>query len=178
MRRDDPEEDSMERWSKSLGPHPLSLFFTGLFALLFGVLLLYLCIVLGADRSAIGLNLLVTLLGALAGWALGMFFSPIDERDAKRLQFVGKTVGAFVSGYLLGKVDPFLAEQVKRATETPSDVNWVRVGLCAAAGLLGAVVVFVNRAYSSPPESQKPSGTHPVTTPGLGHRGGGGLKSA
>lgn len=168
----------MERWSKRLGPHPLSLFFTGLFALLFGALVLYLCVVLGANRWAVGLNLLVALLGALAGWALGMFFSPIDERDAKRLQFVGKTVGAFISGYLLGKIDPFLAEQVKRATETPSDVNWVRVGLCAASGLLGAVVVFVNRAYSSPPDSQKPPGSHALAPSGLGHRGGGGLKSA
>jgi hypothetical protein len=168
----------MERWSRRLGPHPLSLFFTGLFALLFGALIVYLCVVLGADRAAVGLNLLVALLGALAGWALGMFFSPIDERDARRLQFVGKTVGAFISGYLLGKIDPFLAEQVKRATESPSRVNWVRVGLCAATGLLGAVVVYVNRAYSAPPEGQKPPGTHPLAAPGLGHRGGGGLKSA
>ena len=148
----------MERWTKRLGPHPLSLLFTGLFAFLFGVLVVYLCVVLGPDRWAVGLNLLVALLGALSGWALGMFFSPIDEQDAKRLQFVGKTVGAFISGYMLGKIDPFLAEQVKRATESPSEVNWVRVGICAASGLLGAVVVFVNRAYSSPPDSQKPPG--------------------
>lgn len=169
----------MERWTKRLGPHPLSLLFTGIFALLFGVLVLSLCFVLGADRWSVGLNLLVSLLGALSGWALGMFFSPLDEQDAQRLQFVGKTVGAFISGYLLGKVDPFLAEQVKRATETPSEVNWVRVGLCAASGLLGAVVVFVNRAYSSsPPDSQKPAGAHPLAAPGLGQRGGSGLKSA
>src|SRR5262252_9445285 len=142
----------MERLTKKLGPHPYSLIFTGVFALLFGGLLVYLCVVLGPDRAAVGLNLLVSLLGALAGWALGMFFSPIDARDAKRLQFVGKTVGAFISGYLLAKVDPFLAEQVKLATESPSKVNWVRVGLCAASMLLGTVVVFVNRAYSGPGE--------------------------
>jgi hypothetical protein len=146
----------MDRWAKKLGPHPLSLLFTALFAVLFGALVVYLCVVLGRDRASVGLNLLVALLGALSGWTLGMFFSPIDEKDAQRLQFVGKTVGAFISGYLLGKIDPFLAEQVKLATETPSKVNWVRVGLCAASGLLGAVVVFVNRAYSSPSDTQRP----------------------
>jgi len=166
----------MERLTKKLGPHPFSLLFTGLFAALFGALLVYLCIVLGRDRAAVGLNLLVALLGALTGWALGMFFSPIDARDAKRLQFVGKTVGAFISGYLLAKIDPFLAEQVKVATETPSKVNWIRVGLCAASGLLGAVVVFVNRAYSAPSETQRPQPS-PSLAPGVSHRNSS-LKSA
>jgi type II secretory pathway pseudopilin PulG len=166
----------MERLTKKLGPHPFSLIFTGVFAFLFGLLLVYLCIVLGRDRAAVGLNLLVTLLGALSGWALGMFFSPIDARDAKRLQFVGKTVGAFISGYLLAKIDPFLAEQVKVATETPSSVNWVRVGLCVASGLLGAVVVFVNRAYSAPSDTQRPQPS-PSLAPGLSHRNSS-LKSA
>ena len=170
----------MDRWTRKLGPHPLSLIFTGLFAVLFGGLLVYLCIVLAPDRAGMGLNLLVTLLGALTGWALGMFFSPIDEKDAQRLQFVGKTVGAFISGYLLGKIDPFLAEQVKRATEAPSKVNWSRVGLCAASGLLGAVVVFVNRAYSRPTVRPRVGPTPPpppLPPPPAGSREDGDLKN-
>ena len=62
----------MDRWTRKLGPHPFSLLFTGLFALIFGSLLVYLCVILGADRPAVGLNLLVALLGALSGWAVGM----------------------------------------------------------------------------------------------------------
>ena len=165
----------MDRLTKRLGPHPLILIFTALFALVFGILITYLCVVLGRDQAEVGLNLLVALLGALAGWALGMFFSPLDAKDARRLQFVGKTVGAFISGYLLAKVDPFLAEQVKLATETPSRVNWVRVGLCVASGLLGAVVVFVNRAYSGPFEAQRPQPS-PSLAPGMSRTSG--LKSA
>jgi ABC-type uncharacterized transport system permease subunit len=168
----------MDRWTRKLGPHPYSLLFTGLFAVLFGTLLAYLCVILGADRPAVGLNLLVALLGALSGWAVGMFFSPIDERDAQRLQFVGKTVGAFVSGYLLGKIDPFLVEQMKRATESPSTINWIRVGLFGASALLGAVVVFVNRAYSTPSERERPQPTPSLAPPGLSPRSGTGLKSA
>jgi ABC-type uncharacterized transport system permease subunit len=168
----------MDRWTRKLGPHPFSLLFTGLFAVLFGSLLAYLCVILGADRPAVGLNLLVALLGALSGWAVGMFFSPIDERDAQRLQFVGKTVGAFISGYLLGKIDPFLVEQMKRATESPSTINWIRVGLFGASALLGAVVVFVNRAYSTPSERERPQPTPSLAPPGLGARSGTGLKSA
>jgi hypothetical protein len=107
-----------------------------------------------------------------------MFFSPIDERDAQRLQFVGKTVGAFISGYLLGKIDPFLVEQMKRATESPSTINWIRVGLFGASALLGAVVVFVNRAYSTPAERERPQPTPSVAPPALGARSETGLKSA
>ena len=169
----------MDRWTRKLGPHPFSLLFTGLFALIFGSLLVYLCVILGADQPAVGLNLLVTLLGALSGWAVGMFFSPIDERDAQRLQFVGKTVGAFISGYLLGKVDPFLVEQMKRATESPSTINWIRVGLFGASALLGAVVVFVNRSYSTPAERERPPQPTPsLAPPGLGPRSGAGFRSA
>jgi hypothetical protein len=109
---------------------------------------------------------------------VGMFFSPIDERDAQRLQFVGKTVGAFISGYLLGKIDPFLVEQMKRATESPSTINWIRVGLFGASALLGAVVVFVNRAYSTPAERERPQPTPSLAPPTLGARSETGLKSA
>ena len=109
---------------------------------------------------------------------MGMFFSPLDEQDAQRLQFVGKTVGAFISGYLLGKIDPFLAQQVKRAMEAPEGVPWIRVGLFVASGLLGAVVVFVNRAYSSPTQTQRPQPTPSAATPSMAHRGPSGLKSA
>jgi len=168
----------MDRWTRKLGPHPYSLLFTGFFAVLFGSLLGYLCVILGPDRPAVGLNLLVALLGALSGWAVGMFFSPIDERDAQRLQFVGKTVGAFISGYLLGKIDPFLVEQMKRATESPSTINWIRVGLFGASALLGAVVVFVNRAYSTPAERERPQPTPSLAPPALGARSETGLKSA
>ena len=105
----------------------------------------------------------------------GIGTSPIDSKDARRLQFVGKTVGAFLSGYLLAKIDPFLAEQVKLATETPSRVNWIRVGLCAASGLLGAVVVFVNRSYSTPEDSERPQPS-PSIAPRVSRTSG--LKSA
>jgi len=55
-------------------------------------------------------------------------------------------------------------------------VNWIRVGLCAASGLLGAVVVFVNRAYSAPSETQRPQPS-PSLAPGVSHRNSS-LKSA
>jgi hypothetical protein len=38
----------MDRWTRKLGPHPFSLLFTGLFAVLFGSLLAYLSVILGA----------------------------------------------------------------------------------------------------------------------------------
>jgi hypothetical protein len=82
-----------------------------------------------------------------------MFFSPIDERDAQRLQRQ-QDRGRVHSGYLLGKIDPFLVEQMsgRNGARPPS----TDVGLSRQRAL-GAVVVFVNRAYSTPAERNDPS---------------------
>jgi hypothetical protein len=158
-------------------PSSLQLLFTGFFAVLFGSLLGYLCVILGPDRPAVGLNLLVALLGALSGWTVGMFFSPIDERTPS-VSSSWQDGGRVHLRLPARKIDPFLVEQMKRATETPSTINWVRVGLFGASALLGAVVVFVNRAYSTPAERERPQPTPSLAPPGLSTRNETGLKSA
>jgi 4-amino-4-deoxy-L-arabinose transferase-like glycosyltransferase len=132
-----------------LGPNWLLLTFTALFATTFGGLLLYLCAVLPTSQQGAAVNLLIALLGTLAGWAIGMFFSPFDEKDAKRFEFLGKSVAAFLSGYALSKLDPLIFAQIERATKKPEEIAWPQVGIAIAGFLLGAVVVFVNRAYRS-----------------------------
>jgi hypothetical protein len=132
-----------------LGPHWMLLTFTGLFAVLFGALLAYLCCALALDGRGVSVNLLVALLGTLAGWTLGTFFSPIDKEDAKRLEFAGKSVAAFLSGYVLSTLSPLISAKVELAAKDSSIVPWEQVAIASAGFLLGAMVVFVNRVYGS-----------------------------
>ena len=57
--------------------------------------------------------------------------------------------------------------------------NYVPIAVMTLNSVLwGAVVVFVNRSYSSPSENQRPQPTPSLAPPGLGSRSGAGLKSA
>ena len=118
-----------------------------IFGLLFGLGLAILCFLLGSDILDISTNLLLLLIGLLLGWHAGTFFSPIDEKDEKRLRYAGATVGGFVSGYLLSKVDPILQAQVALLTKDMSIVDWPKVGIFVAGFLLAAVWVFECRSY-------------------------------
>jgi MFS family permease len=132
----------------NLGEHDWTLVFTAAFAALFGGLLLYLCSALASDRRERSHNFLLAVLGAVVGWALGMFFSPFDAADVQRFNFLGTAIATFISGYVLSKIDPLIAALVKRATDSPTEVPWARCGLFLAAALLSSVVVFVNRTYA------------------------------
>jgi 4-amino-4-deoxy-L-arabinose transferase-like glycosyltransferase len=134
--------------SARFGEHWATQLFATMFALLFGGALLWLCRLFADTSRAVGVNILLCILGALLGWALGMFFSPFNTEDAAQFKFLGKTVAAFVSGYLLSKGEAVLGAYLKRATEHPEQVQWDRVGLLSCSFLLAFIVVFVSRTYA------------------------------
>jgi hypothetical protein len=137
--------------TQTLGPYWRTLVFGSLFALLFGVGLFWLCIALSATPRSFAFNLLICLVGLLLGWAVGMFFSPFSKGQAASFQFVGKTVGAFISGYVLSKLEKVIAKLIAGAEEDPVNyVQWDRVGLFAGSFLLATVVVFVSRVHAPP----------------------------
>lgn len=115
---------------------------------LFGGILTRLCWTFGTSNLDIGWNVLLCVFGALLGWTVGMFFSPFTKEDAARFQFLGKTIAAFASGYVLSKFDALISTLIKGAGEHPEKVPWERVGLFGSSFLLAAIVVFVSRAYS------------------------------
>ena len=142
-----------DAWN-GLGQHRRTLVFAGTFAFIFGVPIIALCWALDATPAGPGTNLLICILGALAGWAVGMFFSPFDEVDVARFKYIGKSVAAFVSGYLVSKIDAPLAEFFKNLPSNWTPGLGVRFGLFASSFLLAALVVFVTRAYA--PAKEKP----------------------
>ncbi|WP_411883158.1 hypothetical protein [Polaromonas sp. YR568] len=138
----------------NFGTHWGSQVFCSIFAVLFGGTLLRLCWVFGGENSiAIAQNVLMCLIGSLLGWAIGMFFSPFDKADSTRLEYLGKTIAAFASGYVLSKAEPLISAATDRIVETPETIQWNNVGLFVSAFLLAAIVVFVSRSYALKEES-------------------------
>lgn len=69
------------------GPHWPTQLFAGFFALAFGAVLARLCRIFGSNNSAIGLNVLLCVFGALLGWSVGMFFSPSPMKMPRAFSF-------------------------------------------------------------------------------------------
>ncbi len=100
------------------------------------------------------INALVSALGGLMGWALGMLFAPYTEAEAAKFSAIGKTISAFISGYVISKVDRFLELTMFNKNlvdgvivEAPVDTTWLRLALFACSGLVIMLIVLSNRTY-------------------------------
>lgn len=142
----------MTQWQ--LGKYSWSVISTNIFAVIFAAVIIWLCIANVHDAHQAILNALVTLIGALGGWAVGMFFVPYTKDEALRFAAVGKTVSAFASGYVISKLDRFLeivmfqkVVQGGQQTEILVNDTWMRMGLFLCSMLLVFLTVFSNRSY-------------------------------
>ena len=143
------------RWyewlQEQLGEYPFTIIFSSVSFLAFATLLWQLTFVLGGAANAIpirSLNQLVGLLGGLAGWILGIAWSPFTPAEETHFRRIARVVTAFLGGYFLSKAESFFDS----ALFTPSDdiipAAWERVGIFAAAFMLGLLVTFVHRLYA------------------------------
>ena len=124
---------------------------TALFSTL--VLLFLLCalvtighVIAQTDQGRI-LNYFVLLLGALCGWALGIFSSPYSASEEKKFGSIAQAISAFISGYALSKFDRFLEASLFASAAVPQNDTWIRLGLFVASAGLFALLIFSNRAY-------------------------------
>lgn len=119
---------------------------SNIFAAIFSGVILWVVFHFGQTSNDTMTNLLLCLLGALIGWGVGIFASPYDLKENERFLTLGRTISAFISGYLVSKLDRFL-EVVLYTSNAPNDIAWVRLCLFAASFLLSVIVVFINRLY-------------------------------
>jgi hypothetical protein len=148
------DKTSLERL---LGRYPYSVISTNIAAAALAIIIGWLCIEVGDSEQEQVLNGLLSILGALIGWALGMFFAPYTSDEASRFSTISQGISAFLSGYVVSKLDRFLEATMFTTTETagttveaPTTVTWVRIGLFTCSVLLVMLTVFTNRAYFRP----------------------------
>jgi hypothetical protein len=132
-----------------LGSNPGTIIFATLFFFAFAGLIWNLTGTLtsGGSANEVGLNRLIALLGALAGWAVGMLFAPFSEAEKAQFQGIAKVTSAFIAGYLLSKAEVFIKLTLFPEGPFPT-MNWIRVGIFLATFLLGALTVFIHRLYA------------------------------
>lgn len=157
------DKSSLERL---LGRYPYSVISTNVAAAALAITIGWLCIQVSDSVQDQVFNGLLTILGALIGWALGMFFAPYTKDEASRFSSIGQGISVFVSGYVVSKLDRFLEATMFTTTvvagntvETPASITWVRIGLFICAVLLVMLTVFTNRAYFRPEVPSSESAT-------------------
>lgn len=107
-------------------------------------------IVVGAASWNLGeprwLNCLVSLFGGLLGWWFGILASPGEHGENRPFSEFGKTLLAFVGGFLFAKIDSvFDVFLVKDGA--PDQFFVQRVLLLGIAFCLGALFTFFGRKY-------------------------------
>lgn len=129
---------------------PGTVLLTGIVFLAIVVLIWYLTSHVGGaedDPKATSANRLIALIGALCGWIIGVAFAPFSEAEQHQFQAITSVVSAFLSGYVVSKLDRYL-EGVLFPVGAETRDAWARVGLFVAAFLLAAITVFLNRLYA------------------------------
>jgi hypothetical protein len=98
-----------------------------------------------------GLSLMLIAAGVALGWLLGTLASPYDESE--RAEFRALAVSAFLSGYLLAKIDPLLVALLK--PETAADpLHAFRLLSFATTTVVAALMTFVGRRYPDDTEEE------------------------
>jgi hypothetical protein len=78
------QRSSFEKFKTEVGVHWLLICFTNFFALIFALVIIFLCLNFAELSARQPFEfLLVCLLGALMGWMFGMFFVPYTTADKK-----------------------------------------------------------------------------------------------
>jgi len=143
------------------GSHGQSILFSSFFGTTALIMLFIGSIIFGvsapADDTApapwrVCRNFLVTMLGAIAGWAVAVLYTPFGDADAARLHSLSQAVTVFASGYLISKFDRFLEQSLFGANNAPK-YAWVPLGLAVCAFAATTIMTFEARQYASDPDA-------------------------
>ena len=96
-----------------------------------------------------GIAVLGALLGAALGRAVGILLAPYEEEE-KRFKALSKGIAGFLTGYVVGKIDPVFQLLVEKTGGQPLILNprLVRTLLMSLACFMVTTIwVFVARIY-------------------------------
>lgn len=109
-------------------------------------ILIFLCFKMVATPQDGYLNLAIILASVCTGWLLGTFISPESETEQKSFMTYGKAVSAFVSGYLVSKLDK-VVEKILSPDVLVVPLAAFRLSASIAALISALLVTYMVRAY-------------------------------
>jgi hypothetical protein len=115
-------------------------------SVLMALLLWFLCFKIVATPLDGYLNVAIMLASISSGWLLGTFISPESETEKKSFMTYGKAVSAFVSGYLVSKLDKVI-EKILSPELLVMPVATFRLAGSVAALISAVLVTYIVRAY-------------------------------
>ena len=140
--------------SQSFGKKPVLVLSASVIALTFTAAILRLAYVLGLPDQSYNTNFLLCLLGALIGWGVGILATPLNQAESARFVTLGQAVSAFLTGYVVSKLDRFL-EGALFSKEGIQLAAWQRLGLFTASLLTSLIISFVWRSYKHSSNTQR-----------------------
>ncbi|HLZ64999.1 MAG TPA: hypothetical protein VKQ29_02150 [Aliidongia sp.] len=102
-----------------------------------------------ADGTAVALNLIVFVTGWATGWVAGTLVAPYDKDEAALFSKISKGIWAFLSGYLLAKVDPIFQSLHESRVIPLGEAALFRILLFSSVTIIVMLIVFFARNYAN-----------------------------
>jgi hypothetical protein len=101
----------------------------------------------GDTATDFALNHTALVFGASTGWVTGIIVTPYTEKEKGQFTSLAKTVAAFSSGYLVGKIDPIMVALLEPEYVLDT-VHGFRLIAGLSAFTLATTITFVYRQYA------------------------------
>ena len=89
---------------------------------------------------------LICLLGAVVGWSFGMLISPLNDGEKKQFSEFGKTLSAFVSGFVIAKFDVILQSSIGQKATADTELFLTRTIAFRNLFFSGSAIYFPRAA--------------------------------
>lgn len=113
-----------------------------------GILLSVLTLFIGPAWDDVPFNLLICCTGIALGWVAGLISSPLDKVEKSRFSAATKILSAFVSGYILSKLDTYL-EIIKGKNVVFNELLLGRGLFLLCFAVFAALTVYYLRSYDA-----------------------------
>ncbi len=91
------------------------------------------------------LTLIIGVFGVLCGWMIGVLSSPADASESKAFTKYAEVVSAFLSGYLITKIDGVIVDLSQNLLSNP--VYGLRAIIFTSCLISGVLIMYILRAY-------------------------------
>lgn len=113
-------------------------------------------ITMGAKAQDVAINATVMILGSAFGWLCGTAMTPYNAKERGNFTTFAKAASAFISGYLVGKVDKAV-ETVFSPDFLADPLAAFRVMLFAASVIIVMIMTIIYRWYYLGPDAPEPA---------------------